>query len=214
MPADLITLEKQLTAVNTAADLSELTAQILVNVATKTGEQAGHTKDLVEKTGEQAGHTKDLVEKTGEQAGHTKDLVEKTGEQAGHTRDLVEKTGEQAGHTKDLVEKTGEQAAHIRVLANNSSVSGLHLASIARRGGEEDPVYARVELHRDTFEKIRNLLTEFCGTPKPEMGELIAQCQMLESRLQDLEFRHQTLMERFEGHHHTGSRRGPVNDTE
>ena len=144
MPADLITLEKQLTAVNTAADLSELTAQILVNVATK----------------------------------------------------------------------TGEQAAHIRALANNSSVSGLHLASIARRGGEEDPVYARVELHRDTFEKIRNLLTEFCGTPKPEMGELIAQCQMLESRLQDLEFRHQTLMERFEGHHHTGSRRGPVNDTE
>ena len=143
MPADLITLEKQLTAVNTAADLSELTAQILVNVATKTGEQAGHTKDLVE--------------------------------------------------------KTGEQAAHIRALANNSSVSGLHLASIARRGGEEDPVYARVELHRDTFEKIRNLLTEFCGTPKPEMGELIAQCQMLESRLQDLEFRHQTLMERFEG---------------
>jgi DNA repair ATPase RecN len=40
MPAELEALEKQITEADTAAELSELTAQILVNVATNTGNSA------------------------------------------------------------------------------------------------------------------------------------------------------------------------------
>jgi hypothetical protein len=134
MPADLDTLEKRVIAADSAADLSELTAQILAHVARHSGQTAEHT---------------------GDSAGHLKDLVDKTGDSAGHLKDLVDETGASAGHLKTLAEKAVESARHQDTIATA-------LQAVAHRGAQGNPLHVtfehpreiKVSLHEETLSKI------------------------------------------------------------
>jgi uncharacterized phage infection (PIP) family protein YhgE len=159
---DLNALEEQLKAAENTADISELTAQILVHVAAQSGE-------IATKTGTSADHLKELVDKTGTSADHLKDLVDKTGTSADHLKDLVDKTGTSADHLKDLVDKTGTSAANLKTLADKAVESARHqdtiataLQAVTHRGAQDNPLHVtfehpgefKVSLHEETLNKI------------------------------------------------------------
>jgi septation ring formation regulator EzrA len=138
-------LDEEINAAETTFDLSALTTQVLLALASQLTRSADQLSEVATSTGESAKNQGEITKKVGELAWHL-------GQISAHSE-----------HLKGIAEKSGESAWHLGQIAKR----GDHDCPLHVTIGER-PVQVFVELHEGARDALRIMLTEICDQRKVE----------------------------------------------